>query len=328
MTVELVWWLLGAALLVYLLTGGADFGGGIWDLLARGPRAQSQRELIARAIAPIWEANHIWLIFVVVLLFTVFPDAWAAISVALHIPLTAALVGIVLRGAAFVFRGYGLQTPTWRSVWGRIFALASLLSPFSLGLAFAALATGDIRWQNGAVQSGFFAGWPTLFAVDVGLMTVALCALLAAVYLAVEADEPLAEDFRHRAFFAQLALGITGTLALWGAAGDAPAFLAAIAGPAGPIAVLAGTMLAGFATLFLLRQRRDRAARVTVAAQAVGVVLGWGFAMEGHLVRPDLTVHTAGAQAATLAPLGPALALGAAVLIPSLWCLYRVFKRR
>jgi cytochrome d ubiquinol oxidase subunit II len=119
---EQVFLLLGVAVGAYVLTAGADFGGGVWDLLSRGPRATAQREAIARAIAPIWEVNHIWMIFVVVLLFTVFPDAFALVSVALHIPLVLVLVGIVLRGSAFVFRAYGMQPNEARERWGRVFA--------------------------------------------------------------------------------------------------------------------------------------------------------------------------------------------------------------
>ena len=120
--------LLGVAVAVYALTAGADFGGGVWDLLASGPRRERQRELIAEAIAPIWEVNHIWMIFVVVLLFTVFPIAFAIVTTALHIPMLLALVGIVLRGSAFVFRAYGLQPTETRARWGRVFAITSACS--------------------------------------------------------------------------------------------------------------------------------------------------------------------------------------------------------
>ncbi len=121
------------ALLVYALLGGADFGGGMWDLLAFGPRARRQREAIAAAIAPVWEANHVWLILVVVLLFTAFPVAFADIMTALNIPITVILIGIVLRGSVFVFRKYDAQNDTVHRRWSTIFGIASFLTPFFQG---------------------------------------------------------------------------------------------------------------------------------------------------------------------------------------------------
>lgn len=325
MTAELVFLLMGLALGVYLLTGGADFGGGMWDLVARGPRAEAQRKAIAHAIAPIWEANHIWVIFVVVLMFTIFPKGFAAIGIALHIPITAALVGIVLRGSAFVFRSYGLDTPTWTSRWGRVFSISSVLTPLCLGAALAGLATGDIRW-DGAITSGYFAGWTSGFAASTGVMTVALCALLAATYLTLETTGGLRSDFRWRALAAQVAVGITGLATLGAAASDAPRFFERLVGTGPGLTVIAVTMLAGVGTLALLARDRFALARIAVGAQALGAVAGYGWAMDGMLIRPDLPFTMAGARAETLAALGPVLIAGAIVLAPALWLLYRVFK--
>ena len=121
--------------LLYALLGGADFGGGIWDLLAGGPRAAEQRQVIAHAIGPIWEANHVWLIFVIVLVFTVFPPVFAALSIALYIPLSLALLGIVFRGAAFIFRTPARNVATGAGVWDRVFAIASTVTPVFFGMA-------------------------------------------------------------------------------------------------------------------------------------------------------------------------------------------------
>lgn len=323
MTPEAVWYLMGVALAAYVVTGGADFGGGVWDLLARGPRKEAQRDALAHAIAPIWEANHIWLIFLVVLQFTVFPKAFHAMSVALHVPLTAALVGIVLRGAAFAFRSYGFDTIAWRRGWGRVFAVASLLTPICLGLSLAALATGDIRWDGAQVTSGFFVGWTTPFALLTGLMTAALCATLAAVYMTAETEGALRADFRRRALGAQLVTVLMGGAVLLAARRDAPGFAAAF----GWLPLLPAT-LALAATVWALRADHPRLARLSVGAQGVLVVVGWGLGMGGHLVRPDLPLHAAGARAAVLEPLLPALLVGGAVLAPSLIYLYRVFKGR
>src|SRR5258708_26175 len=138
--------LLGGVMLVsltfYVLLAGADYGGGVWDLLASGPRAKGQRELVAKAIAPIWEANHVWLILVVVILFTAFPPAYALISTSLHVALLLLLFGIVLRGSALIFRTNDTQAK-WQ--WGRIFAMASLGTPILLGVVVGAISSGSIR---------------------------------------------------------------------------------------------------------------------------------------------------------------------------------------
>jgi cytochrome d ubiquinol oxidase subunit II len=132
------------SLTFYALLGGADYGGGVWDLFARGPRAKEQRELIEHAIGPVWGANHIWLILVVVILFTAFPPAFAVISTALHIPLTLLLVGIVLRGAAFTFRTYDVQRDDVQRRWSYVFSVASTITPVLLGIVLGALGAGAL----------------------------------------------------------------------------------------------------------------------------------------------------------------------------------------
>jgi len=192
------------ALIAYTLLGGADFGGGVWDLLASGPRRDRQRSAIAHAIGPIWEANHVWLILVIVLLFTCFPAVYADLSVVLHIPLALMLIGIVLRGSAFTFRAYDPTGDQAGSRWGRIFAVASLLTPVLLGTIIGAIASGDagraVRADSDAsFRATFIAPWLTPFAVAVGMFTLALFAFLAAVYLTVATsnDVDVQADFRR-----------------------------------------------------------------------------------------------------------------------------------
>src|SRR5215211_2274038 len=163
-----------ASLILYALMGGADFGGGVWDSCARGPRAERQRKIIADAIAPIWEANHVWLILVIVLLFTAFPRAFAAMMTALHIPLTAMLVGIVLRGSAFVFRKYDMKDDHVQRRWSFVFGVSSVLTPLLQGVCLGALASGAIGVVDGQVVTGFFAGWTGGFAVACGVFAVGL----------------------------------------------------------------------------------------------------------------------------------------------------------
>ncbi|HEV2845689.1 MAG TPA: cytochrome d ubiquinol oxidase subunit II, partial [Thermoanaerobaculia bacterium] len=173
-----------AALNLYAVSGGADFGGGFWDLLARGPRAQRQRGLIAHAIGPIWEANHVWLILAIVVLFTAFPPAFARVTTVLHVPLFLMLLGIIARGAAFSFRAYGDPKREMPRPWGPVFAVSSLLTPLLLGVILGAIASGRVT-----LADGFFASWWRLFPFSVGLFALAMFAFLAAVYLAVEAEE-------------------------------------------------------------------------------------------------------------------------------------------
>ena len=323
---ELFWYVMGLGLIAYVLTGGADFGGGVWDLLARGPRQEAQRKAVERAIAPIWEANHVWLIFVVVVMFTVFPRAFAVVGTALHIPLTCALIGIVLRGTAFTFRAYGLEPDHRRAAWGRLFAWSSAVTPVFLGASLAGVSTGDIEIADGLVTSGFLAGWTTVFAWMVGLFALALFVLLAAVYLTADTRGPVQEDFRTRALISELVAGALAVLVFWRASIDAPPLFDHLANSTWTWPVQGTTAAFALATVVLVWRRQYRWARFTVAAQVAMVVVGWGLAMDGHLVLPSMRLSEAGSQASVRAVVGPALLAGAALLLPALWFLFRVFK--
>jgi cytochrome d ubiquinol oxidase subunit II len=190
------------AMIAYAVLGGADFGAGICDFLAFGPTAEKQRTFIHRALGPVWEANHVWLIFLIVGVFTAFPLAFAKLSTALFLPFTLILIGIVLRGAAFMFRTYAVNATTFTSVWGRVFSAASTITPFLLGTVAAAVASGRIRAHGNYVETDLGTTWTTPFALTIGAMAVSLCAVLAAIYLTVEAsqshDAELVEVFRLR----------------------------------------------------------------------------------------------------------------------------------
>ena len=173
---EIVAGILLLALTAYAVLAGADFGGGVWDLLASGPRARDQRRAVAEAMGPVWEANHVWLIFMIVGLFTAFPSAFARLSLDLYVPFTIALIGIVLRGAAFAFRAHGREAAGDASAWGLAFGAASIVAPFSLAIGLAAVASASAD------------RWATPFGVLLGVFAVSLCAYLAATYLTVEAE--------------------------------------------------------------------------------------------------------------------------------------------
>lgn len=323
---------MGVGLLAYTLGGGADFGGGLWDLLASGPRKHRQRELIEHAIAPIWEANHVWLIFVVVLMFTVFPRAFAAIATALHIPIVIALIGIVLRGSAFTFRAYGLEPSERRRRWQHVFAWSSVVTPLFLGMTLAGISSGAIELVAGRVVSGFLVGWTSPFAVSVGLFVVALFALLAAVYLTLDAlregDDALANDFRRRAVMTEIGAGVLAMIVLWRAARDAPLLFTNLVEAPWSIPVQIATAVVAGAVIAALLTGRERWARALVVVQVALVVVGWGLAMQGHLLLPALHYSGAGARGEVTRPLLYALAAGSVLLLPSLFVLFRVFKRR
>ena len=326
--VDVVWLAMGAALVAYVVTGGADFGGGIWDLLASGPRRREQREAIEHSIAPIWEANHVWLVFVVVLLFTAFPRAFAAIGTALHVPIAAALVGIVLRGAAFTFRAYGLEPDHVRARWGRVFAWSSGVTPVFLGATLGAASTGAIHLEAGRVTSGFFAGWTTPFALLVGLFAASLFALAAAVYLTVQTEGALQGDFRRRALVAEVVSGALAALVLLRARVDAPLLFEHLASSAFTWPLQIATALAAATVVGALATRRFRLARAFVVAQLALVVIGWGAAMDRHVLLPALSIDDAGAQPLVLRALVPALVVAALTVGPALGWLYRIFASR
>jgi cytochrome bd ubiquinol oxidase subunit II len=325
---ELLGLLLLGALIFYALSGGADFGGGIWDLFASGPRAAAQRKLIERALAPIWEANHVWLIFVVTVLFVGFPSAFAAIMTALHVPFTLLLLGIVLRGSAFVFRQYGGGEDAVQQRWGTVFAVASLLSPLFLGAALAGLTGGEIRITGSVPSTGFFSGWCSWFAVVVAFLTLACFALLAAVYLSVEAADPaLQRDFVRRALIAQFSVAASAVASLLALPPSAELFRQRLLGSAWSVPVLALTALTAGATLFCLYRVRLRAARLLAIAQVTLIIAGWGLAQSPYLVAPDVTLQGSAAPPATLHLLLPVIGAGALLLFPSLYLLLRIFKR-
>lgn len=313
-----------ASLLCYALLGGADYGGGVWDLLATGPRRQAQRDLIAAAIGPIWEANHVWLILCVVLLFTGFPRAFATVSIALHIPLLLVLLGVVLRGSAFTFRSYDDRRDRVQRRWGAIFAVASLVTPILLGVCVGAVAAGRVELRHGLPVGGFVRPWLAPFPLALGGLALSLFSLLAAVYLTLEAvgQADLQEDFRRRALGA---LGGTWVLALacWALA-PAPLGHGLRSGTLAVLPAFASSILCGVS----LGRRRFALARLSAAAQLCFMLGGWALAQYPYLLPPSLTIADAAAPAMTLRLLLLCLAGGAVLLLPSFYYLFRVFKGR
>jgi len=315
------------SLMLYALMGGADFGGGMWDLLATGPRAKAQRKAVADAIGPIWEANHVWLILVIVLLFTGFPRGFAVMMTALNIPLTAMLIGIVLRGTTFIFRKYDSQGDRHQQLWGTLFGAASFFTPFCQGVTLGALATGRIRVENGQVVTGFLAGWLTPFALVCGVFALALFAFLAATYLTLDTKghPALQNDFRRRALLSGLALAPISLVVFLTSKTGAPAMYGGLTDWWAPL-LLGWTSVMAIAALAALWLRRYAVARVAAIGQVTAILLGWSLAQYPNLVTPDIKVANSAAAEATLRLLILAVGFGAIVLLPSLAYLFYIFK--
>jgi cytochrome d ubiquinol oxidase subunit II len=320
--------LLWVGLTLYALLGGADFGGGVWDLLAAGPRRERQRALVSDAIAPVWEANHVWLIFVLTGLLAAFPTVFADLSVALYVPFSLVLLGIVFRGAAFAFRAHGDRDSPWVRAWTRVFGVASLLSPFLLGAAAAAIASGRIRVIDGTVEAGLVSAWTGLLSIVAGLLAVAMCGYLAATYLIVEAlalgDAELEADFRARAIGSGVVAGALAAAGLVVVRSQAPALWDGMIERGLPFVALSA--VGGLSSLAAMGARRYRAARIA-AALAVGAVLwGWGAAQWPYLVVPDVTAEASAAPEDTMRLVAIGFTVGGLLLLPSLLALFRVFK--
>lgn len=320
--------LIWLSMIAYAVLGGADFGGGAWNLFSFGKSAQKQRELISEALGPVWEANNVWLIFLAVGLYTAFPLVSAILSIALFIPITLALIGVVMRGAAFAFQSTMGSESSLRKVWGRAFSIASLLTPLMLGMTAAAVASGQIS-VAGHVPIALIRPWlATPFAWAVGLMAVAICSVEAAIFLTIEAGtrgmSDLVEAFRTRAFIAGGAMAVLGILSFALSPGSAPILWRGMLDHALWAAIL--TILLGIATTIVLFQRRYRLARFFMALETGGILGTWGLAQLPYIIPPDITVMGAASPPMTLLQFFICALIGLAILIPSHWLLFHVFK--
>lgn len=320
--------LIWLSLITYAALGGADFGGGIWDLFSLGPEQDQKRQLIVSALGPVWEANNVWLIYLVVGLYTAFPLVAATLAIALFIPLSLALIGVVLRGASFAFRTHFANSVTMKEIWGRAFGIASAITPFLFGTCAAAVASGQIRVQHGHIPVALLNAWLTPFALTIGVMGLALCATIAPIYLTVEArkakNEQLANTFRTRAFIAGGILAALGILGLALSPSEAPLLWRGMLDHA--LWAVIVTILIGIATGAALFLRRYQLARILIILET-GALLGtWGLAQLPYIIPPDLTLTNAASPPTTLREFFISALIGMLVLIPSLWFLFHVFK--
>lgn len=315
------------ALVLYAVLAGADFGGGVWDLLATGPRATDQRKLIDDAIAPVWEANHVWLIFVVVMLFSAFPSAFSALATGLHIPLTLVLLGIVFRGSAYVFRKYGSDDAVSQRRWSRVFAIASTITPLLLGAVVATITAGELDIVDGLPVGDFLFAWVTSLSLCVGLFALSLFAFISAVFLILEAnDDDMREVFRKKALATGVVVGALALLTALVAGPAAEPFTSRLLGSWWSWPLQGATGVCALGTFWMLTRRSYVAARAMACAQVALIVIGWGAAQYPFLIAPDLTVDNAAAPDVVLNLLAPILLFGTLALSPAIYWLFHVFK--
>jgi cytochrome d ubiquinol oxidase subunit II len=315
------------AIIAYAVLAGADFGGGMWDLFASGPHRGKQRKAIAAAIGPVWEANHVWIIFLLVVLFSEFPLAMYVINEALYWPLHLLLIGIVLRGAAFVLRTqHEMASPRWR-FWGSIFGSASIITPFILGTMLAAISSGGIRYVGNQLRVDPAQAWYSPVSILVGLLTLAVCSYLAAVYLTVETRGKLQADFRQRALIAWVVVAVLAGTLLFLSRWYSPLLWAHFAQRSSLPSLVLGLTLA-ILSGWSLYSKSYVLARIFAVGEVIVLIAGWAMAQYPYLIYPDLTLQNAGASPEAILFLLRVLPFGLLILVPSLYLLYAVFKKK
>jgi cytochrome d ubiquinol oxidase subunit II len=323
---EAVMVLLLLGLAAYVVLGGADFGAGLWYMLLPGERRRPLRDHTYHAMGPVWEANHVWLIFVFVVAWTAFPRAFGSLASTLYIPLFLAAVGIILRGTTYALRGWAEQRGEERLV-GAIFGISSLLTPFALGAAIGGIASERVPVGNAAGDP--WSSWFNATSVLIGVLAVVTSAYLAAVWLTADAARADRDDlvaaFRGRALATGAAAGALAIGGLFALRSDAERVYDGLTSGAGLVAVIASA-LAGLATMVWVARRRFEAARWSAAVAVATIVAGWALAQQPQLL-PGLTVDEAAAGDATLTALLVAIGFGALVLVPSLVLLFGLVLR-
>ena len=317
------------ALAAYVVLGGADFGGGLWDLTAGGTeRGGPLRGLIERSISPVWEANHVWLPFLLVLLWTGFPTFFGSVMSTLYVPLFGATAGIIMRGTAFAFRPHA-STLAHARLLGAAFAASSVLVPFCFGAAVGGIASGRVPVGNAAGDA--WTSWLNPTSVTIGALAVLVGAYQAAVFLCGDAgrtgDAELERATLRRALLSGALTGAVAIGALLVVRSDARSLYDGLTSGAG-LALVGASAVLGIGTLALVATRRLLLARFTSAGAVACVIAGWAAAQAPYLLPGRLTLDQAAANDATLTALVVCFAIfGLAVLLPSLVLLYRLVLR-
>jgi cytochrome d ubiquinol oxidase subunit II len=315
---------------MYAVLGGADFGAGFWDLTAgSASKGAHLRTTIERAMGPVWEANHVWLIFVLVVLWTCFPTFFGSMMSSLYIPLAIAMFGIILRGTAFALRGQAATMNEARTL-GAMFALSSVIVPFALGTVAGGIASGRVAYGN--AESDAVTAFLNPTSIYVGFLAVAFCAYIAAIFLTGDAhrfeDDDMVEAFRKRALGAGTVAGLLAVGGLIETHSDARYLFDGLTSGMGLVCVIISA-IAGAATMFLVYTRRPQLPRFTAAVAVAAVIAGWAFAQAPYMLPPGpanstLKFAEATGDSATLWSLTGAVAVGLIALVPSLYWLYKL----
>lgn len=311
----------------YALFGGADFGAGFWDLTAGGPeRGREPRAVITHSIGPVWEANHVWLIFCLVVLWTAFSEAFSSIMLTLFVPLSIAALGIVFRGSAFAFRKEVTRTSSQRN-FGAAFAASSVIVPFCMGAVAGAVASG--RVPAGGKAGDPWSSWINPTSILGGVLAVTVCAYLAAVYLVWDARRlghpDMVEYFRRRAVVTAVVAGVVALAGIVVLHGDATYVFHGLTSRASPLVVLSA--ICGLGSLFLLLRASHSFARFLAMGAVATIVLGWGVAQYPYILPTSLKLSAAAAPDATLWSVVIVFLIAAVVILPSLGLLYYLDQR-
>ena len=328
MIVDVVGGILLAGLTLYAALGGADFGGGLWDLLAGGDvRGRAPRQLIDDTITPVWEANHVWLIFILVIFWTAFPPAFAAVMTAAALPLWLAAFGIVLRGSGFAFRKE-VQTLRWQRLFGACFAFSSLIVPFFMGTVIGAIASGRVPAGLARTRLAVWTGPTSLLT---GALFVAVCAYLAAVFLTREAsrrgDQRLRRYFAVRAAAAGAISGALALATLIQIRSASPALFHGLTHRGLALVIISGAC--GLAVIASLATGRSQALRPLSVLGVAAVVWGWGVAQYPALLPgTGLTLTTGSAPHSILVTVVVIFVVAALLVGPSFLLLYSLHGRQ
>ena len=315
------------AVTAYAVFGGADFGAGIWDLAAGGTtRGERPRAVIDHSIGPVWEANHVWLIFCFVVLWTGFPEAYASITLTLFVPLTIAALGIVLRGSSFAFRKAVLRTCDRRN-FGAAFALASVLVPYCMGAVAGGIASG--RVPAGGEAGDPVDSWINPTSILGGILAITVTAYLAATYLTLDAhrlgDAQIADYFRRRALGASIVAGAVAVAGIFVLRDDARYVFDGLTSRGLPLVIASALCAAG--SIVLLLRRAHHGARLLALGAVASVVVAWGVAQWPYLLPTSLEVSDAAAPSGTLQVLLVATGLAVVIVLPGFGLLYMLDQR-
>lgn len=324
---------IAASLLLYVLLGGSDYGAGIIELLPAGARREQQKHVINEAMGPVWEANHMWLILIVVILFIAFPGIFTTLMVALHLPMLALLVGIVVRGTAFTFRHYdAIQEPRSQNAYTLLFGVSSLWTAFWLGIIVASLNRGIIDTDAKTFWDAYMAPWWGLYPLAVGLFVACIFTFLASVYLISETDDPvLQKRFTRLGAIFNAAVIVSGALVFAASYAERESLVSMfLRKPATLAAMALATLL--FVVLWMFVHRRNALfTRIVAGGQVTLILLGWWLLYAPNAVttrQGPLTFYNDAAPASTLLQLVIALLIGSVFIFPSLYFLLRVFKSK